>query len=630
MLSGLFFVFAAAVVTGGARGRLKGLKRNRHNDTAADRFRGADARQVPQTGPQDHARAGESRDVWGFEDTRFTVHADGAVELTGTRYPLSGQRLPNLLPWIEKIIDAKIPLTDLNTPTYPPNIPAPREHAAFTAALGRHIDADHCSQDPIERLRHGHGQTQEEMFAIKYGNIGRLPDLIVYPAEQKHVELLVELAQVHDVCLIPYGGGTNVTEALRCLPDERRFIVSVDMARMNRVLWVDPINRMAAIEAGAVGRHIVAALAERGYTMGHEPDSIEFSTLGGWIATHASGMKKNKYGNIEDIVLDMTVVTATGVLTRSQVVPRESIGSDPQAWMFGSEGNLGIITQAVVKLYPLPEVQKFGSVLFPSFEAGLNFMYDLAQADAAPASVRLMDNLQFQLGQALKPAAVGGFKLLKSQLEKAFVVNVRGFDPERMVAATLVFEGTAQAVDAQAQTVYAIANQHRGMKAGAENGERGYQLTYGIAYIRDFVMKHYVLAESFETSVPWSRVLELCDRVKRRIQQEHSQRNLPGKPFITCRVTQVYATGVAVYFYFAYFYKGVENPSEVYAELEVAARDEILRCGGSLSHHHGVGKLRRQFLPAIMSPAALSWREQAKKSVDPTNIFGCGNTSPNN
>jgi alkyldihydroxyacetonephosphate synthase len=157
------------------------------------------------------------------------------------------------------------------------------------------------------------------------------------------------------------------------------------------------------------------------------------------------------------------------------------------------------------------------------------------------------------------------------------------------------------------------------------NGERGYQLTFGIAYIRDFVMKHWILAESFETSVSWSQAIALCDNVKRRVHEEHSKRGLPGKPFITCRVMQVYPTGVCIYFYFAINYKGVENPSETYAELEWAARDEILRSGGSLSHHHGIGKLRAEFLPRIASPGTLAWRDALKPAVDPRDVFGIGN-----
>jgi alkyldihydroxyacetonephosphate synthase len=381
---------------------------------------------------------------------------------------------------------------------------------------------------------------------------------------------------------------------------------------------------MACIQAGAVGRHIMEQLKGYGFTMGHEPDSVEFSTLGGWIATHASGMKKNKYGNIEDLILDMNVVTATGKLERTTTAPRESVGVDPRLWMYGSEGSLGIITSAVVKLYPLPEVERYGSILFPSFEKGFKFLYELTQEGSPPASVRLVDNLQFQFSMALKPKA-HGLKALKSRLEKFFVTRLKGFDPQRMVACTLVFEGSRREVEAQEATVYRLAKRHGGMKAGAENGKRGYQLTFGIAYIRDFVMNHFFLAESFETSVPWSQTLSLCENVKRRLLAEHRKRNLPGNPFITCRITQVYETGVCVYFYFGYYYKGVADPSHVYSEMEIAAREEILKSGGSLSHHHGVGKLRQRFLPEIKSGGSLEFYRQAKLAVDPNNVFGCGN-----
>jgi alkyldihydroxyacetonephosphate synthase len=379
------------------------------------------------------------------------------------------------------------------------------------------------------------------------------------------------------------------------------------------------------VQAGAVGRVLMDQLAEYGVTMGHEPDSVEFSTLGGWIATHASGMKKNRYGNIEDLVLDVNVVTPTGRLARNGLAPRESIGFDPKRTVLGSEGRLGIITQAVVKLFPLPEAQNFGSILFPEFGSGVAFLYEMQRTQTLPASVRLVDNLQFKFGQALKPASPGGLSAIKSKVEKMVVTKVKGFDPDQMVACTLVFEGSEEEVERQEAAVYELAKRHGGMPAGGANGARGYQLTFGIAYIRDFIMNHYVLAESFETSVPWSEALTLCENVKQRLYDEHAARNLPGIPFVTCRVTQLYDTGVAVYFYFAYHHKGVENPTAVYHELENAARDEILRCGGSLSHHHGIGKLRQSYLPRIMSEEAIAWNQRTKEALDPMNIFGCGN-----
>ena len=300
------------------------------------------------------------------------------------------------------------------------------------------------------------------------------------------------------------------------------------------------------------------------------------------------------------------------------------MGGDPARWLLGSEGRLGIVTSAVLKVFPVPAVRRFGSVLFRSFEAGFAFLHDVERSGSKPASVRLMDNLQFQFGQALKPGK-SRLSAWKSALERAWVLRVRGFDAGRMVACTLLFEGSEDEVATQERAVYRLAARHGGTKAGGENGERGYQLTFAIAYIRDFMLEHWVIAESFETSVPWSEAQAVCANVKQRVFQEHAKRGLPGRPFISVRVTQLYETGVCLYFYFAFYYKGIEHPSEVFAELERAARDEILKNGGSLSHHHGIGKLRSAFLPRVFTPAALAWRERMKQALDPDNLLGSGN-----
>jgi alkyldihydroxyacetonephosphate synthase len=335
-------------------------------------------------------------------------------------------------------------------------------------------------------------------------------------------------------------------------------------------------------------------------------------------------MKKNRYGNIEDLVLDLDVVTAHGRLSRAGAAPRESVGLDPRRWLFGSEGSLGIITRATVKLSPLPEVERYDAILFPDFAGGVDFLHELTHTQVPPASVRLVDNLQFQLSQTLKPAA-SGWRALRRRLERFLVTRVRGFDPDRMAACTLVYEGRAAEVRAQRAAVGRLARRFGGLRAGAENGRRGYQLTFGIAYLRDFVLRHWILGESFETSVPWSGALALCESVKRRLHAECAARGVPGRPFVTARVTQLYPTGVCVYFYFGFCHKGLPDPVGTFAELERSARDEILRSGGSLSHHHGVGKLRRPFLPRVFSPAALAWRAELKRAADPANLFGIGN-----
>jgi alkyldihydroxyacetonephosphate synthase len=570
------------------------------------------------------AEDAESLDVWGFEDTRFAVNPNGHAVLLGHRYELSGQELPRLLPWVRDVLGITLDPRDVHQSSYPTSIVLPRENTAFRAEISQFLDDGQITDDGRLRLRHGHGHSQDEMFAIKHERLERLPDLVVFPESDEQVAQLIAAAKRHNTVLIPFGGGTNVTGALRCEADEERMIASVDLHRMGSVVWIDRANQMACIQAGAAGRNINAQLAAHGFTMGHDPDSVEFSTLGGWIATNASGMKKNKYGNIEDLVLDVAVATANGKLERATCVPRESVGSDLRRLLFGSEGTLGIITSAIVKVFPLPEVETYGSILFPSLADGVGFMRELARESTPPSSVRLVDNVQFQFGLALKPATTG-LSTWKSRLEKWVVVSLKGFQPDQMVVCTLVFEGTRRDVARQQSQVYRLAKKHAGMQAGAENGRRGYQLTYSIAYIRDFLMNFYIIAESFETSAAWSNVLPLIENVKKRLQAEYRARKLPGKMFVSARVTQVYQTGAAIYFYFGFYYKGVPHPSQIYNELESIAREEILRSGGSLSHHHGIGKVRRSFLPDVMSPAALEWKRELKRSLDPANVFASGN-----
>ncbi len=567
----------------------------------------------------------ESLMGWGFADTRFEVQPDESVVLTGSRYNISNVKLPSLIPWISGKLGAPLGYANRNANQYPPAVPAPKEHPALMTALQARYKADQLNQEPLARLRRGHGHTGAEIWAVRYETLERVPDLVLFPQSHDEVVDLVALVKEHGACLIPFGGGTNVTDALRLAPTEERFVIAADMRRMNKILWIDPVNHMACIEAGATGRHIQAELARYNLMMGHEPDSLEFSTLGGWIATNASGMKKNRYGNIEDLVLDMQVVTTHGVVERPQVGPRESIGVNPKELMFGSEGNYGVITTAIVKLFDMPEAQRYGSVLFPSLSRGLEFLYDLQRAGVVPASVRVMDNTQFQFGQALKPASTGLAHKAKSKIERAFVEKVKGFDVEKMAAATIVFEGTKEEVDYQEKMLYKIAADHGGMKAGATNGERGYQLTFGIAYIRDLTFEHYAIAESFETSVPWSGAMDLYERVQARVIKEHAQRRLPGRPFFTGRITQVYPSGVAMYFYMGFYTKGVDDPVRHYGEIEHACREEILAAGGSLSHHHGVGKIRQDFVEQIYSEGGRALQRVVKEALDPDNVFGANN-----
>jgi len=224
----------------------------------------------------------------------------------------------------------------------------------------------------------------------------------------------------------------------------------------------------------------------------------------------------------------------------------------------------------------------------------------------------------------MKPAA-GPWHNFVAMVKKFYVANIKGFDLMSLCAATLVFEGKKEEVAAQEKLVYEVAQKYGGLKADEESGRRGYQLTFMIAYIRDIVMDYNFIAESFETSVPYKDTLRLCDSVKKKIKDSCLSLGVKTPPFVCCRITQLYDTGCAVYFYFAMNYKGIKDPVKAYLEVEQEAREEMLRLGGSISHHHGVGKLRAQFLPQCITPAHSRVLKALKAELDPNNIFAAGN-----
>uniref|UniRef100_A0A671PYT7 Alkylglycerone-phosphate synthase n=1 Tax=Sinocyclocheilus anshuiensis TaxID=1608454 RepID=A0A671PYT7_9TELE len=506
---------------------------------------------------------------WGYSDSRFLFNKKGQAEFTGKRYRLSGLILPSLKDWFEGTFGANLQHKSPATPTVnlsavaPPDLNEPFVEDLKAAGVA-------MSHDPEDRVFRAHGHCLHEIFALREGRIGRVPDMVVWPSCHKDVEKIVELACKHNVCLIPYGGGTSVSSALECPREETRSIVSLDTSQMNRILWIDEKNLTAHVEAGIIGQDLERQLNERGYCTGHEPDSMEFSSLGGWVATRASGMKKNIYGNIEELVVHIKMVTPRGVIEKSCLGPRMSTGPDIHHFILGSEGTLGVVTEVTLKIRPIPEYQKYGSVVFPNFQQGVACLREVARQRCAPASIRLMDNEQFQFGHALKPQVSSIFTSFLDGLKKFYITKFKGFDPHHLCVATLLFEGDRGKV-----------LQHE-------------KQVYDIAYLSFFCL-------SF-------RVLDLCRNVKERIVRECKERGVQFPPLSTCRVTQTYDAGACVYFYFAFNYRGLSDPVHVYEQVEVST---VLK---SIDHHN--------ILFQLVSGVGLGMLKSVKEYVDPQNVFG--------
>lgn len=361
-------------------------------------------------------------------------------------------------------------------------VPEPILNQAFISCIQQTSIA--YSLKDADLVFRAHGHTVHEAFILTSGSFVRIPDLVIWPKTTGDVMEIVKLAVRHNVAIIPFGGGTSVSGGLECPVHEKRMIVSLDTALMNRCLQIDESNLTATFGAGITGKDLEEYLAQHGLCTGHEPDSFEFSTLGGWVATRASGMKKNVYGNIEDLMLHAKMVTAVGVVERNCVVPRISCGPDVHNMILGSEGTLGVITEVTIKLRPLPECRKYGSIIMPNFETGISFMREVARRQLKPASIRLVDNEQFIFGQALKPEIESFVTEFFDYMKKLYVTKWKGFQVDQMCVVTLLFEGSQKDVQSLEKETLELGEHFGGLSAGEENGKRGYMLTFVIAYLR--------------------------------------------------------------------------------------------------------------------------------------------------
>lgn len=599
------------------------------------------------TGKHDHR--------WGFKDSGFELRGE-YIYFKGRRYPyLKNQRLPHFREFVEKTLGFTLSKSDFNPPQ-PIKLPLSRFKKNLLSIIHKSFGEEQFSVEKRDRISHSHGQTTtEEVYKVLYSKgVPRYADAVFYPEQEEDLIKLISLANKHNFVLVPYGGGTSVSSALLLPPKERRAIVVVDMRKLDKIISIDKANGLALIEAGIVGRHLEERLNAEGYTMGHEPDSIEFSTLGGWISTNASGMKRSRYGNIEDIVINYTLITPTGkveelspykkdVISTSKAkkktgkivtekvssaelagFDRVSAGMQLKKLIFGSEGNLGFISKVLVKIHRLPEEKRYDSLLFPNFVQGLAFLRALSEQNFKPASIRLVDNRQFQFGYALRlPKPF--YKELIDKFKKFLLLKVKKFNPEEMCLATVLFEGSKSDVDYQNRSIKKLAQTFGGVGAGSENGRRGYTLTMVIAYIRDFISDYHGIGETLETTVPWDRVVPLCRALDEEMALCHSAYKLPGKFFVTSRITQLYHGGVCVYVTLALYLKGVKQPEDVFAKIEKRIRARVLSEGGSVSHHHGIGKLRKEFHGKFLSPAHIAILKEIKKTADPKNIFAIAN-----
>ncbi|CAE8697408.1 unnamed protein product, partial [Polarella glacialis] len=433
----------------------------------------------PSASPSSQKRDdGEALERWGFKDTRFVADwVDGkpAVQITSRRYPgLGAQPLFQLWSFFQTQLGVPMSVRDMLPERPPPELPPLPD--GLEEALAAALPPGRARTDPESRLRAGTGHGLADIWKLRTRQLPRLPDAVVRPENEDEVQALLAAAAKFGFAVIPVGGRTNVTSATAVPPKEvdPRPFVMLDMRGMAKIVWVNAEDGVAMIEAGITGMALKEGLSKFGVNMGMEPDSMEFSTLGGWIATRASGMKRARYGNIEDMVLEVRVVTPTGMLWQrhgdsssasgaATAIGRASTNLGLPGLVLGSEGCLGVVTSAVVRITSLPEVVEYQSVVFPDWACGASWMREVARLPAAlrPASCRLMDQNQLRLSRALREGGGNHGSSLSAALQSAYL-RFKGVRLDEAAAATLVFEGSRAEVRIQKEELSKLVSRAGG------------------------------------------------------------------------------------------------------------------------------------------------------------------------
>jgi alkyldihydroxyacetonephosphate synthase len=450
--------------------------------------------------------------------------------------------------------------------------------------------------------------------------VTQAPDAVLWPDSHEQVEALVNLAQRLDLCLIPFGGGTNIVGGINPDAGETRPTMTLSLRNMNRLLTLDRESHTATIQAGALGPKLETDLAAHGYSLGHFPDSFEYSTLGGWLATRSAGMQSDAYGKIEDMIVSIKMVTPSGTIV-TKPVPASSAGPDLNRMLVGSEGILGVITEATMRVHRIPAVKDYRGYLFKSFEDGLCGIQDMLERGFAPSMVRLQDSGESELAFNMRAPKQGIEGWIQNRV-KAWL-RFRGYTAPCILIVGI--EGDGPSIAATRRQARKILKRRGGFSLGTTVGDTWSKDKFNIPYLRDYIMDFGCMADVAETSTLWSNVLPLYTATIEVVKQRFGQED--GTGYIGCHISHTYQTGACLYFTFAARQpKGREL--EHYYGYKRLVTDTIMRCGGTLSHHHAVGTEHRPWMTLEISPAGLQALQALKASLDPKRVLNPGKLLP--
>ena len=536
-------------------------------------------------------------------------------------YPLKGRTAlwPTLQKWLQLPDEA---ITHETPPTLLEDIvlrPC-RMDDPVLQSLRRLVGDGAVRTDRRCRVEHAYGKSYRDLIRIRAGHIPHPPDVVVYPANQREVAAVVAWAADRDIIVIPFGGGSSVLGGVEppAPADDDRPVLTLDLAPLDRVLSIDPTSRTARIQAGATGPEIEAQLNAQGFTLGHFPESFEFSTLGGWIATRSAGQNSIGYGKIEQMTQAVRLVTPVGIV-ETRDIPATATGPSILELMIGSEGAYGVITEATMRIHPQPAVQDYRGVLFSTLEDGLTACRELMQSPTLhPAILRLSDPSE-TAAYAVMEQEQRGLRRVTGQLVGGYL-RYQGFDLRSGSSLMLLgFEGEVEETACQWRIALAICRAYGGRSLGRSVGRSWLRDRYAQPYLRDTLIGHGILVDTLGTTAPWSRLMAVYRAMTGAIEGAIVATD-SGPGYVMAHISHAGPHGASLSATF--LGRQLPDPDPLarqtqWQEIKRAATDAIIAAGGTLTHHRGVGQDHIPWLRGEIGPLGVQIIRTVKRTLDP-------------
>ena len=520
----------------------------------------------------------------------------------------AGELSPHVVDWLESRFHRT--LAPRVAPPKPEAVRLRKSKLSGKAAskLAARVGADNVRTDHASRLLHCAGKGYPDLLAMRSGARLAAPDAVVYPACHDEVRSIIDLCGREGSASVPFGGGTSVVGGVSPIRGGFESVISLDMQRMRGLVELDEASRIGVFGPGLHGPELEHLLRARGFTLGHFPQSFEYSTVGGWVATRSAGQASSGYGRIDEKLLGARLVAPAGELDLA-ARPASAAGPDLRAIVAGSEGALGVITEVSLSVSPAPEVTRYEALMMPTFEDGANAVRALEQEGVAPEITRVSDAAETEMGMAF-----AGVEGVKGKLLDGYLRG-RGAGSGSGSLVILGWEGAAGTIEPRRREALSVLKRHGAVGLGAGAGRTWAKHRFSTPYLRDHLIERSVMVETLETSTTWANLMNLYVGVRSALAAH--------APVVGCHISHLYPSGASLYFTFV----APQEHADAHAQwqsVKHAACRAIVEYGGTITHHHAIGVDHRAYLVDEDGETGVAALKALKNSLDPQGLMNPG------